>query len=332
MKGARLALLVLFAFAALALGAPAAGCAGAEEPFVLVGGHPVDAAQIDRDPEALLPGGVVLMTYVDAAALFKTPLGPDVAELVKSLLPLGAQAGFVPERDVVRVWGGVYALQGVDFCAVVQGTFDVAAIQKAADAHAVTAFGAPLVKSRYAGFDLYTAGNVGFAIVTGRTAIAGNETGMRRALDRLKRDKLERSVLPWMTGLARTPNASLALAADLVNQPAAEGAAKTLPFLLGLKRARVVGNFRRPGVNLAGALTYPDPQTAATAATQLKSANAVATLLSWIVAGAFGGTMPPIETKQAGSDVGFTMAVDENLVRGLLRAAAGVARMAVVAR
>jgi hypothetical protein len=133
-----------------------------------------------------------------------------------------------------------------------------------------------------------------------------------------------------MTDLAKAPNASLALAADLGGQPAVEGAAKTLPFLMGLRRARVLGNFRRPGVNLAGALTYPDANVAAQAAVSLKNANAIATLLSWVVAGAFGATMPPV--KQAQADVGFTMAVDENLVRGLLNAAGSLARTAVTAR
>jgi hypothetical protein len=328
MRVGRPALLVA---AALALGAPG-GCASEDEALVLVGGNHVDASAIDRDPVALLPGGVVVLTYVDARALFATSLGNEVQSFVTSVLPLGAQANFVPSRDVQKVWAGAYALQGVDFCAVIQGNFDVTAIQRAADSHAVTAFGAPLVKSRYADFDLYTAGNVGFTIVTGHTALAGNETGIRRALDRLKRQKLERSVLPWMTDLAKAPNASLALAADLGGQPAVEGAAKTLPFLLGLRRARVLGNFRRPGVNLAGALTYPDANVASQAAVSLKNANAIATLLSWIVAGAFGATMPPVEVRQAQADVGFTMAVDENLVKGLLNAAGTMARTAVTAR
>ena len=52
-------------------------------------------------------------------------------------------------------------MQGADFCAVLQGRFDVPAIERAASARAATPSGVALVKTRYGDNDLYTVANVG---------------------------------------------------------------------------------------------------------------------------------------------------------------------------
>src|SRR6185503_4955182 len=171
-------------------------------------------------------------------------------------------SNFSAQRDVSRIFGGLYAMQGADFCAVVQGNFDSDAIQRAADARTITISGAPLVKTSYAGNDVYTAGNIGFVVVTSHTVITGNETGIRRALDRLRRGKLERSVPSWMVDLMSTKNASMAFAGDLASQSTVDAASSKLPFLGKLNTVRILGNFQSPGMNFAGSLTYPDPQAA----------------------------------------------------------------------
>ena len=209
----RLARLALVAGLLGAGGAP--GCGSARESLILVGGEPVDPATIDRDPVAVLPSGLVMLGYLDAATLFKSSMGGEVSNLVAQILPLGPESNFVASRDVTHLYAGVYAMQGADFCVVVQGTFDVAAIRRAAASGATTLLGVPLVKSRYAGNEMFTAGNVGFVPLTSRTVLAGNETGMRRALDRIQRGKLERSVTPWMIHLTETKGAAFALAGDL---------------------------------------------------------------------------------------------------------------------
>src|SRR5690606_25393976 len=161
--------------------------------------------------------------------MFSTGVGAEVDQIVKGLLPIGPESNFVPSRDVARVYGGLYAMQGADFCAILQGNFDPDAIRRSADMRAVTVAGAPLVKSRYAGTDLYAAGNIGFVVLAPHTLLTGNETGMRRALDRLRGGKLERSIPAWMIDLAGTRGASFALAGDLATQAAVASASQQIP-------------------------------------------------------------------------------------------------------
>ncbi|HEY4122421.1 MAG TPA: hypothetical protein VGM56_31360 [Byssovorax sp.] len=296
-----------------------------EDVFVVAPSEPIDASAIDADPVALLPAGPVVLSYVDAAALFKTHLAPSVTELVAAVLPLGEGESFVASRDVARVWSGVYALEGVDFCSVLQGNFDGDAVRRAVASRAPRPGGA-LVETRYAGYAVYTQGTVGFTIVTSHTALTGTEIGMRRALDRLSRGRLERSVAPWMLDLAKTPNAELALAADLKDDPIVAAAARQIPFLLGLERVRVVGNVRAPGVNLAGAMSYPSRGQADQAAAAVRAMAGGGQLWQWLVAGALGGAPPPIQVGQAENDVGVVSSLDEGLARGIVRAASIFAR------
>ncbi|MEO5726317.1 MAG: hypothetical protein ABI134_25830, partial [Byssovorax sp.] len=114
---------------------PAAGCGGSAD-YGLIGGEKVDASLIDRDPIALLPRGALVLGSLDATAMFQSKWGAEAAQIVQTLLPLGPESNFVPTRDVTRVVSGVYAMQGADFCAVVQGNFDLVAIQRAVDARA----------------------------------------------------------------------------------------------------------------------------------------------------------------------------------------------------
>lgn len=88
----------------------AAGCAGADDSLVLVGGQHIDASAIDRDPLAMLPGGAIMVSYLDAATMFTSSLGGEVHQIVLNLLPLGPEANFSPSRDVVKVYGGLYAM------------------------------------------------------------------------------------------------------------------------------------------------------------------------------------------------------------------------------
>lgn len=323
MKRARHAALA----AALALAVAVPACGG-DQSLVLVGGAKIDDDRIDRDPLALLPSGVILVGYLDAQALFASPWGPDVGTIISNLLPLGPESNFVAKRDVTRVVGGVYAMQGADFCAVVQGSFDTTAIRRAADTRAITALGAPLVKNSYAGNDLYTAGNLGFALLTSHTVLTGNETGMRRALDRLRMGKLERSIRPWMVELFATKNATMAFAGDLGTDAAARSAiAQQAPFLNGARAVRVIGNFEPPGANFAGALTFGDPQTAITGAAALRNAQQIASVVS-IFASLGGFPFPSLQIAHKESDVAFTTQVDDRLVRSLLGVAVDTTRRA----
>lgn len=318
-----LASLPLFALAL----APS-GCGAADES-VLLGGEKIEATLLDRDPVAVLPSGMLVLSYLDAAVMFQTRWGGDVAQIVSNLLPLGAESRFVPQRDVLRIYGGVYAMQGADFCSVVQGNFDPDAIRAAADARAITISGAPLVKSRYAESDLYTASNVGFVVLTPHTVVTGNETAMRRVLDRLRSGKLERKMPSWMVDLMATKGAAMSLAGDLGADVTAEAAAGELPFLSGLRVARVVGNFQPPAMNLAGTFTYADPAHAQAGAAALQHAQQMAGLVGMFTAIGFGAQIPSPQVIQREGELAFTVAIDESFVRLVLRYLGEMSRSAV---
>jgi hypothetical protein len=304
------------------------GCSGPDQGPILTGGQAIDPALVDRDPMAVLPSEPVLLGYLDAATLFQSSLGPDVEQIVTTLVPLGREANFVPSRDISRVYGGIYAMSGADFCAVLQGNFDVEAIRRNADARAQTTSGQPLVKSRYAELDLYTVGNVGFVILTPRTVLSGNETGMRRALDRLRTGKIERSLPAWMTDLVATPNAAFTLAGDMSGQGAVEATTQKMPFMKGLKKIRTVGNFKPPGMNFAGSLTYADAQAAAEGAVQLQDLQKLTSFMSLLSSFGLAGPVPTMQVKQRDNDLAFTLPVDAAFARFLLSMLADVTRKA----
>jgi hypothetical protein len=342
------------------LGTQLLGCGGGA--LVPIAGERVAPEVIDRDPIALLPRDIIAFGSLDLAALFTSPMAADILTLVQGLVPLGPEANFVPQRDTSRVVGGVYAMQGVDFCAVVQGRFDVPAIQRAADVRAATPGGLPVVKSRYFEYDFYTVGNLGFVLLISATALVGNEIGMRRALDRLRSGAaLERRVPAWMIELANTQGARFAVACDFgadsvlaAGGPAApttalasastpapvpastpapssspatpvvEAAANTLPFLSGLRAVRFVGDFASPGVNLAGSLTYASVDRAEAGAASLRSLSSMSAWLQLFS----GISLAPSKIEGRGSDVAVVLPLDLQSARGLLGQASAFVRRA----
>ncbi|MBL9023596.1 MAG: hypothetical protein JNL21_15480 [Myxococcales bacterium] len=335
--------------AALLGAASAAGCASTPS-LVPIGGQDVDPAEIDKDPIALLPSGVLLFGQIDLVALFQTPIGADIGALVQSLVPLGNESNFVPARDTQRSMLGVYAMQGVDFCAVTQGRFDVEAIRRAADARVTTPAGVPFVKSRYGQFDLYTVGNIGFVLLTSKTLLSGNETGMRRALDRLRYNRLSRSVPEWMVELTENKSSSFVVAGDFgaatVTEPASpdkrppltvaptgsaaepvlEAAAANFPFLSGLRALRLLGNFLAPGLNFAGALTYASNEKAASGAESLRHLAELAQWANLLTSFGFGASIQPAQIAIAEREVAFVQPVDTSIARAFLSMVSGYVR------
>lgn len=299
---------------ALLLGA----CPRTDQSLVLVGGDTVDAATIDGDPLAVLPAGALLIGQLDARALFATSLGGHVGRIAQNVVPLGQESGFVPSRDVHRIYGATYAMQGADFCAVVQGNFDEAAIRRSAQAQVRTPSGVPLVQTQYGGNTLYTVANVGFVLLTPRTLLSGNETCMRRALDRLGRGKIERSLQPWMHELFDDEQADFVLVGDLTGQGVVEASAASFPFLAGLRLVRVLGNFREPGANVVGSLTYRDPASAAAAGQTIQRLRQVAAFASLLSMLGLAPAIPPITVAQQGHDIAFALAIDTSSAAMLL--------------
>lgn len=325
-RGSRKAAAVFALFTACAL--PCLSCGGGDS-LVLVAGQRVDSAKLDADPVSILPAGVLMFGYMDASTMFHSNLGPEVSNLVQTLMPIPPEAGFVPARDVTRIFTGVYAMQGLDFCSVVQGNFDIDAIRRATDARTLSLAGVPMVKNRYADNDLFTAGNIGFTILTAHTALAGNETGMRRALDRIRFGKLTRAVPEWMTNVGRTPGAAFSIAGDLGAGSPGGAAVQSMPFLSGATQLRLIGNFQPPGMNIAGTLTFADDASAQSSASSMESINSISPFISMLSSIGLGITIPPIKVARKEKDVGFTVAMDESTARTLIRKGGEVFRSAV---
>lgn len=319
----------LGALAVLSAVVASSGCGGADDNLILIAGQPIDPLTIDRDPLALLPGKPVILGYLDAVEMFRSNLGSDVNQIVTMILPLGPESNFVPARDVKKVYGGIYAMQGADFCAVLQGDFDVAAIRRAADARTMVASKVPLVRSRYSEMDLYTAGNVGFVVLSPHTILTGNDTGMRRALDRLRREKLTRSLPKWMVELSNTQGAAFTLAADFGGQSAVDAATQKMPFLVGLQKVRLIGNFKDPGINMAGSFTYADTPSAAAGAVQLADLQKLTGFMSLLASLGLMGTVPTMQVEQRERDLAVTMPMDSSFARFLLGMVRDLASKAV---
>jgi hypothetical protein len=268
----RRALLLGLGLAGLGL----AACAKTEDVIVHTGeGKEQTALQIDSDPLALLPGGAVTVGVLDMEALFASQFGDKLLDVAKRRAPVPQAAGFDPKRDLKQAYFGTYSMQGADVAGVALGSFDPKKIEAAADGVQKTPLGVPVTKTTYAGRALYTADSVGFTILTTRTALFGNQTGIRRALDRIKEGTAKRELAPWATKVLAQTGVPFAFGSNLKENPVPNALRSKLPFLDGVETLSVVGNFAPPGVNLAGTLVYPDEATAKTGAGKVAETRAM---------------------------------------------------------
>jgi hypothetical protein len=239
--------------------------------------------------------------------------------LVSARVPVPPSAGFDPARDLSVLHIGLYSMQGADFAVVATGNFDPAAIEAAADGTAMTPLGAPLVKTTYAGRTLFLSRNVGFVVLTNRTVLLGNETGIRRALDRIHEGRARRSLEPWVEKLLTTQNAAIVAGLDLESQPTAKAAVESVQFLRGMKKAKILGNFQPPGMNFAGTLVYKDAETAHAAAATISQLQQ--TIQSYSFFMQLAGIGNPIHSLQAtpvGSDAQFVLSLESKGVEWLI--------------
>jgi hypothetical protein len=282
-------------------------------------GKGLTAEDIDAEPLALLPGGAVGIAYLDAPQLFASQFGPKLTELTRKVAPLPASTGFEPARDLERLYVGMYSMQGIDCAGVAVGKFDPEAIARAGERADRTPQGVPIVKSEYGGRTLYTSSNVGFVVLTSKTALFGNETGIRRALDRINEGRVERKVPAWVEDLLEQPNAPIAGAMNLRAQPVTEGARKNFPFLEGMHMVRFVGNFQAPGINFAGTAVYDDEAGAGRGDQAMRDFHGTLQSMT-LVASLFGIPQPVkrFETQVQGKEVQFVAGIDGQAVSTLL--------------
>jgi len=300
------------------------GCSGSQETIIRTAdGVELTADDIDRDPMALLPGGMVGLASVDAQKLFASQFGEKLLNLVQRLAPLPASTGFEPRRDLHRLYLGLYSMQGIDVAGVAVGAFDPEAIERAAERSDRTLQGVPIVKSTYSERTMYTAQNLGFVVLTHKTALFGNETGIRRALDRIDEARVQKQVPAWAADLLENPNASMMAALNLRAQPMTDAVQKKLPFLQGMQSVRLLGNFEPPGVNFAGTAAYEDAAAAQRGEAALKESHATLQTLGFF--SAWVGLPQPVkrlETRSEGDEVKFVVGIDAQAMGTLLDFAA----------
>ena len=269
---------------------------------------------LDSDPLALLPAAAVIVANVDARGIFDgTTVGPQIAALADRLVPLGDEAGFEAKRDVDRVVGAAYALTGADVVSIVSGRFDetkIAAVTKARN-------GAPITKTMYSGHATYAVGPSVYTVLTGKTLVAGTTDGVRRVLDKIATGKIERALPPWVVDTLQTQGAEVAVAGDFATQPLAAAAFGSirLPWVEGLKVARIIGNFDKPGMNVASTLTYSTPEQASSAA------DGVRAITGWIkLLGPFLGgiSLQNFDVQTAAADVQCKFSLDDQTLGSLM--------------
>jgi len=302
----------------------AAACSGSQETIIRTAdGVELTAEDIDREPIALLPSGMVGLASIDAQKLFASQFGDQLLDLVRRLAPLPASTGFEPRRDLQRLYMGLYSMQGIDVAGVAVGAFDQEAIERAAERSDRTLQGVPIVKSTYGERTLYTAHNLGFVVLTGKTALFGNETGIRRALDRIDEARVRKQIPVWVADLLEVPNASMVAALNLRAQPMTDAAQKKLPFLNGMQSVRVLGNFEPPGVNFAGTAAYQDAGAAQRGEAAMRDYHATLQTLGYF--SAWVGLPQPVkrlETQCEDDEVKFVIGIDAQAMGTLLDFAA----------
>jgi hypothetical protein len=278
----------------------------------------------DTDPLALLPSGAIGVARLDTKAMYAAGgSGAELGKLTERFIPIGEETGFSAPRDLETVYAGSYSLQGLDVIAVMVGKFDADKIQKAAEAKTKLKGGGVLVASPYAGRTIYTVSNFGFTVLTGRTVIAGTETAVRRALDRCRDGVPTRTLSEVMVKTLETEGAHIALAADLSAHPLPNISIGPLqlPGTQGLKVVRVLGDFKAPGLNIAGTLTY---DTEANAQTGVEGLRKAAKFVSGLSAVAPVPRLDNFEAKADKVDVQAKFSVDDKALKDLLVALPGL--------
>jgi hypothetical protein len=274
------------------------------------GVRPLLSDEIDRDPPALLPSGALGLVWLDAQRLFASPFGARLLAIARRA-PVPPAAGFEPARDLQRLTLGLYSMQGVNAVAVATGSFNPSAIEQAADGVTATPLGAPVVRASYAGRSLYLSRNVGFVVLSPRTALFGDEPAIRRALDRIEEGRVRRDVPEWFAELLANPQAPIVMGGDFRKRPEAKELTRRMPFFAGLQTARVLGNFQDPGMNFAGTLGYESEAAAQQGAGAVRGVGDLLAQWGWIVS-LIGGAQPfrRLDARPAGRDVQMVAELD----------------------
>lgn len=301
---------------ALALGA--GGCGSKPEVILrTAAGVEVTAEQIDSEPLWLLPPGGVGWFHLDTALASRSELGRQIMADLQARLALPESAGLSLERDVRQLTVASYSMKGLDFAGVARGRFDVQRITAAALEYKGGPFMPQLTRAEYAGRTLFTAGPVGFVLVTPQTALFGNDVAIRRCLDRIAEARVADDLPSWAKELIAAPNAAFSLGLDLNASAITAAFPRRFAPLRGASLARAVGNFDAPGINLAGTITHSDHEGARATATELLRAGGSLNMYGRLFG--LGQPLQKMETRAVGNDTQLVLAVDGNAVQVLMK-------------
>jgi hypothetical protein len=316
----RLARLLVAAPPLLSLACALSGCSKTEDVIVQTGvDKQLSPVEIDKEPLALLPGGVVGIASVDTTKLVASQFGAKLLAITSQRLPIPAAAGFDPARDLQHVYIGFYSMQGADISGVATGTFDKAKIETAVSGVDKTPQGVPIAKRTYAGRTLFTAGGFGFCMLTDHSALFGDDTGIRRALDRIHEGRVRRQTLPWMDKLLNSESAPIIAGADLRAQAIPAAASNNLAFLSGLETLAFVGNFADPGLNLAGTLVYGDEAGAKQGADNVQGlSQKLSTYAPFLALLGIPQPVRKLEAEAKGKEAAFVVGLDAAAIGALI--------------
>jgi hypothetical protein len=296
----------------------ALSCGGGREVILrTAAGVEATAEDIDRNPLWLLPAGGIGWAHLEVAPALQSELGRYVLLDLAARFPMPEAAGFSFERDVARFSLASYSMQGIDFAAVATGRFDPARIEAAALDYKGGPLAPVLIKSQYAGRTLFTTASVGFTILTPQTALFGNDTGIRRCLDRIAESRVADDLPAWVKELLVTPNAAFSLGIDLQQNPFAAVLSGRLSALRGASMARGIGNFDAPGINLAGTVSHADHEAARATAAALLQAGGSLNIYGRLFG--LGQPLRKLETQAIGNDTQVVLAVDGGAVQTLMQ-------------
>ncbi len=295
------------------------GCRRKPSTWVAAPTAPKSLVDVDADAAALLPYGSVMLASLDAKQIANSTLGGDFIALGEKLIPFSKQIDFEIKRDLDRVWIGMYSFSGADLLAVLSGRFDVEKLEAAAKQGLNTPFGV-VVASTYAGRRIYTVANVGFTILSDKTALVGSEAAMRRALDRIAAGTIRREMPPWMGDWVSQPGYPVLLASDVTKQSFGKTVTGFIPWIQGVQYVRARGRFNPDGsYGMSGALTYPDPQKAQAAAQGFAGFRNAPRIMSMLKVVGVDPLIRNATVQAAGDDFQFATVIDEMQARRLMR-------------
>jgi hypothetical protein len=298
----------------------ASGCSKPDEVIVeTAAGHRAPDALIDQDAWALLPSGAISWMSLAAPALFRANFGSQVVALLNRTLPIPQNAGFDPVRDIDSLALGVYSMAGIDLAGIARGRFNAVLLDQAVSNGVRTQTGQQVTRVVYASRPLYVANGVGMTILTPSTMAFGDETGMRRILDRIEEGRVARAIPAWFEELLANQNAPFVWGSDLMADPLSNAARHQAQFLDNLRAARLLGNFEEPGLNFAGTLTYDDEAAAQRGAQTLLATGEALRSYAWLMA--LIGVVQPLRRLDAepkGKETQVVAEVDGQAVGSLL--------------